>query len=69
MRATGSGKGLLDAVGLKQLCERTRCVLLSSVAMKGQIFRFAALLIRIPKCRGDQVGAGITGYSVADNLA
>ena len=68
MRTAGSGKGLLDTIGLKQLCERARGVLLSSVAMKGQVFRSAALLICIPKCRCDQIRTGVARYPVPNDL-
>ena len=69
MRTAGSRKGLLDTIGLKQLYERTRCVLLFSVAMKGQIFRSATLLVGIPECRSNKICAGVTRHSVSDNLA
>lgn len=66
MWAASGGKRLLDTVLLKKQCKSSRGVLPSSIAMECQIFRLTALLISILKCKcsSNQVGTGITRYSI-----
>lgn len=64
MWAVGGRKRLFDSIVLKKQRKSSRCVLLSSITMKCQIFWLAAFLISISKCGGNQVGTGVTRYSV-----
>lgn len=64
MWAASSRKRLFDSILLKKQRKSSRCVLLSSITMKCKIFRLAAFLISISKCGSNQVGTGVTRYSV-----